>query len=96
MGPPIIVALEVVIEHRLHLLDGFKPGAPSLDPEILVEQGAVVAFKDAGRATLSFVVIVVVFRVRGLCRNAIKPASMRSGHRELGAQTLTVRARFCR
>ncbi len=55
MGPPGVVGRKVVIEHRLHLLDGFKPGAPSLDPEILVEQGAVEAFTDAGRATLSFV-----------------------------------------
>jgi hypothetical protein len=39
----------------MHLLDGFKPIAPSLDPEMLVKQGAVEAFKDAGRATLSFV-----------------------------------------
>ena len=55
MGSPGVVALEVVIEHRLHLLDSFKPGAPSLDPEILVEQGAVEAFRDVGRATLPFV-----------------------------------------
>ena len=54
MGSPGVVALEVVIEHRLHLLDSFKPGAPSLDPEILVEQGAVEAFKVASPATLSF------------------------------------------
>ena len=26
MGPPSVVALELVIEHRLHLLDGLKPG----------------------------------------------------------------------
>ena len=55
MGSPGVVVLELVIEHRLHLLDSFKPGAPSLDPEILVEQGAVEAFKDAGRTTLPFV-----------------------------------------
>jgi hypothetical protein len=55
MRPLGVVVLKVVIEHRLHLLAGFKPGAPSLDPEILVEQGAVEAFKVAGRATLSFV-----------------------------------------
>ena len=55
MGPPGVLAPEVFIQHRLHLLDGFKPGAPSLDPEILVEQGAVEAFTDAGRATFSFV-----------------------------------------
>jgi hypothetical protein len=55
MGSPGVVVLELVIEHRLHFHDSFKPGALSLDPEILVEQGAVEAFKDAGRATLSFV-----------------------------------------
>jgi hypothetical protein len=55
MGPPGVVAREVVIEHRLQLLDGFKPGATSLDPEMLVEQGEISAFKDAGPATLSFV-----------------------------------------
>ena len=44
MGPPIIVALKVVIEHRMHLLDGFKLGAPSLDPEMLVEKVAEEAF----------------------------------------------------
>ena len=55
MWPLGIVALKVVIEHGLHLLDGFKPGAPSLDPEILVEQGAVEVFKGASPATLSFV-----------------------------------------
>ena len=54
MGSPGVVTSEVVIEHRLHLLDGFKPDAPSLDPEILVEQGAVEAFKVASPATLSF------------------------------------------
>ena len=32
MGSPGVVVLELVIEHRLHLLDSFKPGAPSLDP----------------------------------------------------------------
>ena len=55
MGSPGVVVLELVIEHRLHLLDSFKPGAPSLDPEILVEQGAVEVFKGASPATLSFV-----------------------------------------
>ena len=55
MGSPGVVVLELAIEHRMHLLDGFKPGAPSLDPEMLVEQGAMKAFKDAGRATLYFV-----------------------------------------
>jgi hypothetical protein len=55
MGAPGVVALELVIEHRLHLLDGFKPGAPSLNPEMLVEQREMEPFNDAGRATLSFV-----------------------------------------
>jgi hypothetical protein len=55
MGVPCVVTREVVIEHRLHFLNGFKPGAPSLEPEMLVELGGIEAFKDAGRATLSFV-----------------------------------------
>ena len=55
MGPPSVVALELFIKHRLHLLNGFKRSAASLEPELLVEQGAMEAFKDAGRATLSFV-----------------------------------------
>ena len=46
MGPLGVVALKVVIEHGLHLLNGLEPGAPSLDPEMLVEQRAVEAFKD--------------------------------------------------
>ncbi len=50
-----IVSLEVIVEHGLHLLDGLEPGAPSLEPEMLVELGGIEAFKDAGLATLSFV-----------------------------------------
>jgi hypothetical protein len=56
MGPPRIVSLEVIDEHGLHFLNGFKLGVPSLNPEMLVEQGAVEAFKVAGRATLVFCV----------------------------------------
>ncbi len=56
MGPPGVLAPEVFIQHRLHLLDGFKPGAPTLDPEMLVKQGSVEAFKVASAATLSFVI----------------------------------------
>jgi len=55
IGSPGVVVLELVIEHGLHFLNGFKPGAPSLEPEMLVELGGIEAFKDAGRATLSFV-----------------------------------------
>ncbi len=55
MEPSSVEAREVVIEHRLHFLDGFKPGAPSLNPEMLINQGAMEAFKDASRATLSSV-----------------------------------------
>jgi hypothetical protein len=55
MGPPGVVAPEVFIQHRLHFLNGFKSGAPSLEPEMLVELGGIEAFKDAGRATLYFV-----------------------------------------
>ena len=46
-GPLGVVDLEVVIKHGLHLVDGFKPGTPPLDPKMLVEQRAVEAFKDA-------------------------------------------------
>jgi hypothetical protein len=56
MGPPGVLAPEVFIQHRLHLLDGFKPGAPALDPEMLVKQDSVEAFKVASAATLSFVI----------------------------------------
>jgi hypothetical protein len=55
MGALGVVALKVVIEHGLHLLNGLEPGAPSLEPELLVEQGAMEAFKDAVPATSSFV-----------------------------------------
>lgn len=41
MGPLGVVALKVIIKDSLHLLDGLKPGAPPLDPEMLVEQGAM-------------------------------------------------------
>jgi hypothetical protein len=47
MRPSHIVALQVIVQHGLHLLDGLEPGAPPLNPEMLVEQGAVEAFKDA-------------------------------------------------
>jgi hypothetical protein len=43
MGPLGVVALKLVIKDGLHLLDGLKPGAPSLDPEMLVEQRALGA-----------------------------------------------------
>lgn len=55
IGSPGVVVLELVIEHGLHLLNALKPGAPSLDPEMFVEQREMEAFKDAGRATLYFV-----------------------------------------
>ena len=47
MGTLGVVSLEVIVEHRLHFLNGFKPSAPPLNPEMFVEQGAVEAFKDA-------------------------------------------------
>ncbi|MCA3381845.1 MAG: hypothetical protein ING08_16550 [Roseomonas sp.] len=62
MGPLGVVALKVVIEHGLHLLDGLESGAPPLNPEMLVEQRAVEVFKDASRDTLPFVMIVVIRR----------------------------------
>jgi hypothetical protein len=45
--PAMIVAVEAEVENRLHLLDGLEPGAPALDPEVLVEQGAMQALDDA-------------------------------------------------
>ena len=59
MGPPVhaaalmrsslIVALDVGVENRLHLLDRLEPGAPALDSEVLVEQRAMQALDDAVR-----------------------------------------------
>ena len=62
MGPPSVVAREVVIEHRLHFINGFKPIAPSLDSAMLVKQGAMEAFKDTSPATAN--------RARKLLRSA--------------------------
>ena len=45
--PAVIVAVEVDIENRLHLLDGLEPGAPAFDAEVLVEQRAMEALDDA-------------------------------------------------
>ena len=42
-----IVFDEVLIKNDLHLLEGLEPGAAALDPEMLVEQGAVPALDDA-------------------------------------------------
>jgi hypothetical protein len=36
--PAVIVAVEIGIENRLHLLDGLEPGAPAFDAEVLVEE----------------------------------------------------------
>lgn len=47
MRPALIVADQVVVENGLHLVDGFEPGAATLDPEVLVEQGAVQPLDDA-------------------------------------------------
>lgn len=47
MRPLGIVVDEVGIENRLHLLDGFEPGAPALDAEVFVEERAVQSFDDA-------------------------------------------------
>ena len=47
MRPSVIVAVEVGVENRLHLLDGLEPGAPAFDPEVLVEQGTMQALDDA-------------------------------------------------
>lgn len=47
--PAMMVAVEIGVENRLHLLDGLEPGAPAFDPEVLVEQGTVQALDDAVR-----------------------------------------------
>jgi hypothetical protein len=38
---------EGAVENGLHLVDGFEPGAPSFDPEVLVEERAVQPLDDA-------------------------------------------------
>jgi hypothetical protein len=38
---PLIIPVEIAVENRLHLLDGFEPGATALDTEVLVEKRAV-------------------------------------------------------
>ena len=77
MGPLGVVALKVVIEHGLHLLNGLKPGAPSLDPEMLVEQRAVEAFKDA-------VGLRAPDALRGRGYRHGRPACAAACHRRLG------------
>ncbi len=47
VGPSLIVSDEEVVENGLHLVDRLEPCAPSLDAEVLVEQGAVEALDDA-------------------------------------------------
>jgi hypothetical protein len=42
MRPALIVDDEEVVENGLHLIDGLEPGAASLDPEVLVEQRAIL------------------------------------------------------
>ncbi len=70
MRPLGVVALKVFIEHRLHLVDGLKPGAPPLDPEMLIKRNRCL------RPTGFFAVTVVCgwraprmypFRRRVLC-----------------------------
>lgn len=45
MGTADVIALKAVIRHGLRLFNGLKPGTASLDPKILVEPGAMEAFK---------------------------------------------------
>ena len=45
----MIVAFEIRVENRLHLVDGLEPGEASFDAEVLVEQGAVQSLDDAVR-----------------------------------------------
>jgi hypothetical protein len=47
MGPLSVVALKLFIEHRLRLLNSLESSAPPLNPEMLIKQGAVEAFKDS-------------------------------------------------
>ena len=77
MGPLGVVALEVFIEHRLHFLIGLKPGAPPLDPEMLVEQRAVETFKDA-------VGLRAPDALRGRGYRHGRPARAAACHRRLG------------
>lgn len=39
MRPIVIVAVQAAVESRLHLVDGLEPGAPAVDPKVLVKQG---------------------------------------------------------
>lgn len=59
-----VVADEVVVEHDLHLLDRFGPGATPLDREVLVKQGAMDAFDDAVRLR--------AFQARRLVRDVLE------------------------
>ena len=47
MRAALIVAVEIGVENRLHLLDRLEPGAASFDSEMLVQQGAVQSLDDA-------------------------------------------------
>ena len=47
MRPLVVVDGQIGIQGDLHLLDGFEPGAPAFDAEVLVQQGAVKALDDA-------------------------------------------------
>jgi hypothetical protein len=49
MGPPSVVALKVGITHGPHFFNGLKRGEASLDPEMLIKQGAMKTFQDAIR-----------------------------------------------
>lgn len=87
MGPLSVVALKVFIEHRLHLLNAFKPGAASLDPEMLIKQGVAEAFKDAiglhaaGSSALIFMWKTPFTPIRYLGRTSLSgpPASNQAG-----------------
>ena len=47
MGPFGVVGDEPVIEHLLHLVDGFEPCLAAIDAEVLVKHGAMEALDDA-------------------------------------------------
>jgi hypothetical protein len=87
MGPLSVVALKLFIEHRLRLLNSLESSAPPLNPEMLIKQGAVEAFKDsiglraAGSSALIFMWKTPFTPIRYLGRTSPSgpPASNQAG-----------------
>jgi hypothetical protein len=46
---PGIVTDEIVVERRLHLVDGFEPGLAALDAEVFVDPASVRAAGSESR-----------------------------------------------